>query len=53
MTECVCVGVSGYIVRCVCVSAKDSTKASTDSCSRFNFGFSMKVDQAEVDNRYV
>lgn len=40
-------------VGCRWMSAKDTTKASTDSCSRFNFGFSMKVDQAEVDWRFA
>jgi len=50
----VCVSSKDYIVRCV--SAEDSSKPNTehrrpttDSCIHFNFGFSMKVDQAEVD----
>lgn len=48
-----CVYVNVCVFECRWISAKDTTKAATDSCSRFNFGFSMEVDQAEVDCRLV
>lgn len=50
---CLCVCVIIAIVGRRWMSAKDTIKAATDSCSRFNFGFSLKVDQAEVDWRFA